>query len=683
MPKRAKSEAFDVKMKPDERKALAVELCREIDDALIARSGVIGDGGTIDLCDWFYEQGRSPAQSRPFLGAADLTSYFITQDVDAMRARMLKALFGVRPFCFVEGWGQDAKKAPFVEEFHDWQVRKSGLKTELTKTIQGALIEDCYILEVSEKIETRRLVETIDVALQMDEMGAPIYTDGKPALQMDENDEPVIAEKEMPAATVERTYTKTKRLGPQYTPISMKDFVFLPGHASHPRQVWGYAYRFWTRVPELQEKVQDGIYDKDAVEALGEQTDRAGTIPSAPVSDIAPQLGASVEKELFQLSIKRDLDGDGREEWYVVTVSTQRQELLRLKLDKFVMKVGRPRCVPFILCPRRNSVYGYSWAGDKLMTLAEEHTAHRNMKADRNALVTNAPLMVLEGALWNPDVQPFGVGRTITVGRPDEVTPLTIPDVPNSSVEQEVGLHRANEGVSGLSDSFAGLLSAESRTLGENKLAAGGSAVRVDEMVGHLHLAIADVMTLSNAIWVETLEKDPKGLEAPTSVMESLQNRGMEFDGRFTVEQLKGEFQFTPYGSDETANPDKRRSDFNNWIEALANLAKMSPAIGMLFQSPDVAKAIMEEGLRVYDVRDRQPFLGALKAPPLPQGAPGGMGATMGPPPGTPPMGPPGMAGPPPGLPPGAPPPPALPPGEPMGIQQLMAMLTGAPGQAM
>jgi hypothetical protein len=51
----------------------------------------------------------------------------------------MKAVFGVRPFCFVEGWGADAAKAPQVEEFHDWQVRKGDLPLELYKAILGGV----------------------------------------------------------------------------------------------------------------------------------------------------------------------------------------------------------------------------------------------------------------------------------------------------------------------------------------------------------------------------------------------------------------------------------------------------------------------------------------------------------------------------------------------------------------
>jgi hypothetical protein len=366
MPKPARQKKptpFDVLDGPanaDKRRQLGGELAREVEDAFVARHRIIGQGGLIDLSDWFYEQGQSPSAERPFVGAADLTSYFITENVDALRARLMNAIFGVRPLSFVEGVGPDAKKAPVVEEFMDWQLRSirpdgESAKTDLAKGVHGGLLEDCYIIEVSERIETRRISEEVDVALQLNDQGAPVFENGTPKLALDEMDEPIPPQPGQPSARVKRTYTKTRRLGPQLDPISMRDFVFLPGHAKTRKSVWGYAYRIWKRVPELLEQVEDGVYDEEAVKSLGEQSDRqdvtlSNTIP--PPSDIAPQYDDAVEKELFQLALKRDLDGDGREEWYVATISLKTRALLRLTIDTFAQKVGRPRCVPIVLFPR-------------------------------------------------------------------------------------------------------------------------------------------------------------------------------------------------------------------------------------------------------------------------------------------------------------------------------------------
>lgn len=650
MAKSKKPKAFDVQMDEQERKVFQDDLIRDIENALNARQSVIADGGLIDYADWFYEQGRTPADDLPFPGAADLTSYYVTEDVDAMRSRLMKAIFGVRPFAFVEGWGADAKKAPYVEGFLDWQVRKpeSECKTELCKTIHGALIEDGYILEVSERVETMKRTEQMDLALELHpDTGGPILgPDGQPKFQVDPaTGEPMKAQEGQPKATVEQTTTKAKRLGPQYDAISLKDFVFLPGHAKSQKQTYGYAYRFWPRMPEIREKAKDGIYDKDAVELLGDNSDRENAPAPTTVDTVASQEGDAVEKELWQVTLKRDLDGDGREEWYLATVSCRQRVLLRLKLDTFVQKVGMPRCVPFILFPRRDSVYGYSFTFNKIMTLAEEHTSLRNMKADRGALATNAPIQQIAGGLWDAQAQPFGVGRVITVRDHNELKQMEVADVPVSIVEQEHALANANERVRGMSDSAVGVLSSERRTLGENRLVAGGSAVRVDEVIGHLHLALARVMKLTHAIWLETLEAEGKPMAAPASVQQMVQARVPDFNGEFTLDMLRGDFQFEPYGSDETADTLKQRQDSDGFFLAITKLAQAVPALQPLLMSQEVGKAILEQLLRSYNIRDRQPFLGALQAPQMPAAAspqlqPGAPTEPPGMPMGQPPMNP-------------------------------------------
>src|SRR5689334_2509435 len=97
-----KKSAFDVDLTPEQEQALAGQLCDEIQDALNARASIIAQNGDLDYWYWYYEQGQSRASDRAFPGAADLTSYIITETVDAQRARMVKTIF-VEPLYIVEG----------------------------------------------------------------------------------------------------------------------------------------------------------------------------------------------------------------------------------------------------------------------------------------------------------------------------------------------------------------------------------------------------------------------------------------------------------------------------------------------------------------------------------------------------------------------------------------------------
>ena len=177
-----------------------------------------------------------------------------------------------------------------------------------------------------------------------------------------------------------------------------------------------------------------------------------------------------------------DCDQDGIEEWYLVTVHVLTRTLLRCKKDD----LGIPRYIDFCPFPRTDSLYGYSYAGNKLLTLNEEHTAIRNMIADRSTLATTPPILRRQGALWDPDEQPFGTGRTIDVRDMDELQPIVIPDVPPSAVQREAAVLAAAERVSGQNDIATGATTGEQRTLGERQMQA--EKMRELREIGRAHV---------------------------------------------------------------------------------------------------------------------------------------------------------------------------------------------------
>src|SRR5690606_2793098 len=107
--------------------------------ALDARSAIIMPDGLIDYWHALYEQRRRVGLG-PWPGAADLASYIVTEKVDALRARLMKTIF-VEPVWVVEGWGEAAKRAPIVEEFHQWKVEEERLQSKLGRVLHLALIE--------------------------------------------------------------------------------------------------------------------------------------------------------------------------------------------------------------------------------------------------------------------------------------------------------------------------------------------------------------------------------------------------------------------------------------------------------------------------------------------------------------------------------------------------------------
>ena len=174
-----------------------------------------------------------------------------------------------------------------------------------------------------------------------------------------------------------------------------------------------------------------------------------------------------------------------------------------------------------------------------------------------------------------------------------------------------------------------------------------------------------DIAQIRHAIWKRTLAENPDGYEAPLSLLHNLEGRGVSIDAylpekKITADLLDGAFRFKPRGSVESADPNRLRNDFVGLLQALPALLQAFPLLQMMFSSPQAARAMARQFLRVFKVENTQAFLGSpsqdLQAqaqlnlmPPAPPMMPGmgmpGMGMP-GMPPGLPP-GMPGMGGPP------------------------------------
>ena len=77
----------------------------------------------------------------------------------------------------------------------------------------------------------------------------------------------------------------------------------------------------------------------------------------------------------------------------------------------------------------------------------------------------NVPMKVLAGALWDPNVEPFGAKSVITVRDMNEVQPFTLPDVTGTAIERIQMAERASERLAGITDAAAGTTEASETPL--------------------------------------------------------------------------------------------------------------------------------------------------------------------------------------------------------------------------
>lgn len=557
------------------------------------------------------------------------------------------------PVYTVEGYGEAAQKAPFVEEFHQWQIEAEGFQQVFARATHLSLIEPRAAIEVYEDTIKRPVRKVIKAALQLGPDGSALVDEKlQPVLQRNPDTSYVeVTDEFTPSAEVEIDSLEVVCRGPRERVIPTRDFLVLPGHARDKSEVWGYAKRFHRRLDELQERAKAGYYDQAAVDDIGSDDERPSetTLAGETIGVAAKDWTDIVEKELWELLILRDLDGKGLR-WYVATLHKDKQVLLRCQYDD----IGRPRFFPLIPFPRPNSTEGYSYIGHKLITVIEEHTAWRNMTADDAAMQLNMPLKRKQGALWDPDVEPMGPKSIITVREPNEVEFMQRQSNAGVGVERIRDAERAGERLSGINDASAGVSSQEKRTLGEIELITQQSAGRTAEAVKNIQETLEEIAQVRHLMWKRALaEMGAEGMEAPPSVAQSLALKqqtapqmpqpqmpgqmpgmapiappmptdtlvGLESRTpaviqpaptvRFTAQMLEGTFRFKPRGSVENADRNRQRNDFNQCLLALASLAKVNPMIGFILQSPQAAKALLEQVVRLYNVQDKQAFLGS------------------------------------------------------------------------
>lgn len=608
------ADPFAVTLSPAQRDTLGLWLSREIEAARDARAAIIERGGLIDYAHFQYEQGRLPQTERRWPGAADLPSWLPTEKVDALRSRVMKTIFA-EPFSIVEGWGPDAQKAPFIEAFHEWKRKDERLRGYLSKALHNALVEGNGVLEVTEDQEIRLQRAVNPYAAQTAPDGSVLLNEqNQPQPQVNDQGAPQPADQPEQQPTVQTataTYTRV-RSGPGYRVLSLRDFLFLPGHAAQKSDLFGMFKRTYLSVDRITELIEFGVYDEDALQAIGTASDRSDMSPTLERQgmSLAPQQDGTAEKELWSGLLLYDCDGDGIAEWYVATVHLQSRTLLRIRHDDLHM----PRFVVFTPFPRSDSVYGYSFVLDKLGTTTEEHTAVRNMKADRMTIATNPPLKRRQGALYDPEEQPFGTGQVIDVRDMDEIQPMLIPDVPASAAEHEAILLQAAERLTGVNDTAVGVQAQERRTATEVQNVAVAGAVRTEEIVENIQEDLEQLDMIRHQLWIRALEAQPDGIPAPETLVQALSTRELQLpNGQFTASMLQGNIRFKPHGSVETADKDQMRGDFNGALTALAGLAKITPLAAAMLQDPGVIKAIVQQVLRLYNVPDQQPFLVGLQ----------------------------------------------------------------------
>jgi len=495
------------------------------------------------------------------------------------------------------------------------------------------------LLEISEGTDVRPVRRTITAKVQLDPMtGGPIYGDDfQPLLEQDERGRYVEAtEMDLGMETVVDEYERV-RTGPVYRILPYRDSLILPGHARDREDIWGYGKRFWRRQADLERMAKAGVYDHAAIEKLGTDDRQPDAALQRAHQDVAPQTRSLAEQELWELLVLLDVNKlfadhhvgrlNGRAyqgaRWYLATLHLGTNQLLRFQHDDF----ERSRFVMVNLFPRPDrATEGFSFVGHKLITVIEEHTAWRNMAADRAALEVQMPIKRLTGALWDPYDQPMGPKAVIDVRDMNEVQGMDLPRLTNAAFQHIQMSEKIAERIAGVNDIAAGQVNQEQRTLGEVRMATANAEIRMDAIIRRFQEAMETIGEIRHAIWKRTLADRQEEMELPQSVILNLEGRGASIDQflpdkKMTAALLQGAFRFKPRGSVETADPHLQRQDLIQMLQILLP----NPLFAPFFMNPMAARSLLRQALRVFRVENTQAILGSATQDLLGQGGLPGM----------------------------------------------------------
>ena len=621
-------DSFEIRLTEEQQTALTHYLLRELQNALDAKAS---QDVEVDYWHLLYEQARTrTGRNAPWPDAADLTSYLGPEKVDALQARIMRTIW-TDPIWAVEGGGDAANRAPYVEEFHQWKAEEERLQSVLDKLSLISLIEPRGLLEVSEGTDLRVTRTQIQAKAQTDPLtGGLLYDEeGKPQPEMGPEGKYLEAGPQDVGIQVDVDTREPVRSGPNYRILPYRDSVVFPGHARDKQEVWGYGKRFYKRYGELQRQAagQGALYDADAIDKMGTTAEKESTDALARSrTSIGDTQGPTAPKELWECQVLLDLNlifdqlgvpalnaktYDG-ERWYVVTLHQQTQQMLRIQHDD----INRGRYLPVILFPRTDRVTeGFSVIGHKLITVIEEHTAVRNMKADRSSMVVGAPIKRLQGALWDPYEQPFGPKAVIDVRAMNEIEPFAVPDVTAPLIEWERSCERTAERILGVNDIASGQTQQDTKTLGEVQMATEQSFVRMDLITRRFNEFMEDLAQIRHAIYQRQYAEKPQGEPMPHAMVAGLEGRGVSIDqsmnGQITAAMLQGAFRFKPRGSVETADPARKRADTIGLLQILPVALQMFPMLAANFQTPQAGRAFIRQILRDFRWENTQAILGS------------------------------------------------------------------------
>ena len=359
--------------------------------------------------------------------------------------------------------------------------------------------------------------------------------------------------------------------------IPTEDFIIYPEVNTDIDTADIVGHRFYRRWDGLQRGVATGIYNEEWVAELEGKSGVSGSL-NKDTNAVLPTKDTGIDWkdtpfELYELIISYDLDDDGLNEDYLITIERNSKQIVRFM--EYPIAFGERWYHAYVPCPVSNSFYGESLIG-LLESLDEEITTLHNQRIDNTTLVNMPMFTCIVGSPALKDKEKAYPGKIWPVTQNDELKPLMqVPPLRDNYLQDEIRLFDYAKYISGQSEISIGGLPSSGRTAYEIEasLAEGSIRIRLQVVLG--------------VEWLRRMAWQQIGLIKqfmPDEIFEKI-TQYPDFLNDITWEDLWNNFNLMPYGNTTTSNKELERQKTVFLREAMKNdplLFTIDPTTGQV-----------------------------------------------------------------------------------------------------
>lgn len=515
-----------------------------------------------------FEEFVEPIYDAPYSWSSTIhlpVSYTLCR---TFHSRMNSALLNFDPPFTVEARKEaNSDRAPLVQSlmayaFKDWANKYQGVHEVLDRWIWSWVTSGRGILKYRWERSFSKFMDVVEVpkqeiTYQVDEQGRelaiPIVT------MVEEEQEVVITTCDAPAV--------------EY--VQIEDLLVIGGDGD-PDAADAVIHQQYLTASELWSLVDQGIFDKDAVEATiksGEQL-KANDVTGMMKQDraeIGNQGSIDVTHDLkryriLEAYIKKDIDGSGIASDLVLWVAHESRALLRATYLHRISKSGkRPFCI--IDFHRRTDTTNPVGLVELTYSLTKEMDAMHNMRIDFGLMSTMPFGFYRASSSLSAEKIPYEPGALIPVDNPQ--ADVYFPNLGNRTsfgFQEEASLYQLIERMSSVSDLALGVLGAQgaARTATGARVVAGESNTNLDIYLKRMNRGFKKLL---HGMFEMIQDRVAPGFQFRLSGDDG-QNYWKTIKSR---EEIKGMFDFELEGSSANSNKQVQMDTAQQLYQLTAN----------------------------------------------------------------------------------------------------------------